>query len=58
LDRIIDGRPDYKKEICYLEKYLEVDIWNLVFLNGVFNDIVISSIQEARNENDECVHGK
>jgi hypothetical protein len=58
LDRVIDGWPDYKKEIRYLKKYLEVDIWNLIFLDRIFDDIIISRIQEARDENDERVYGK
>jgi hypothetical protein len=41
-----------------LEKYLEVNIWNLIFLDGIFDYIVISRIQEARDENDERVYGK
>jgi hypothetical protein len=58
LDGVINGRSDYKKEIRYLKKYLEINIGNLVFLDRIFNDIVISRIQEARDENDERVYGK
>jgi hypothetical protein len=58
LDRVIDGRPDYKKEIRNLKKYLEVDIRNLIFLDGVFDDVIISRIQEARNKNNERIYRK
>jgi hypothetical protein len=58
LDRVINGRPNNKKEISNLEKYLEVDIWNFVFLDRVFNDVVISCVQEARNENEERIYRK